>query len=563
MIRFIRDPQPPYTAYKAGMVRDLGTTLEALFKASGDAVDYTAAEPVFPPPSVIGGAAESPRRMLSDSQAGSAQALVLGAVNSTTAIRLAREARVASWEKGPLIVAPAYELTPTAYLTGDVRRLASGRHIVCSVAGTSAGAEPTMVFDGRPVTDGTVTWLLTEIVKTASDAGAPTVSYAATAAAAGLTTTLFASGATALSSYAGIRGAKAVNRTSTYVGAYAFANGPAAGSGNATANATTAAPAGPGLSGDVFQVNLWALEIVVTDVKFGFVLHNSTGVNYCIEVDGQLLEANPTRHDGTGNKVIVLDFNGVCKRRVVRLVGIDIGLLCKGVALTSQGYFEVPPASVDSMIYFGDSIGSTVTPTTVASLPGGGHLGFWLERYLGITELILANVGGSGYVSQNANTYNIPNLLANANNAAILPTYNARHVLIAAGFNDRGGDRAATLSAALSTWRAARVMFPTAKITVLDGYPAGSGPDANAISLSADLATQFAVWNDPNSRYIQTVGASAATAWIQGTGLTSNAVTAGNSSLFSGDANHPGPAGCRYYAQRISAAMRTAWGNDF
>jgi hypothetical protein len=41
MIRFIRDPQPPYTAYKQGMVRDLGAALEATLIASGDAVSYT------------------------------------------------------------------------------------------------------------------------------------------------------------------------------------------------------------------------------------------------------------------------------------------------------------------------------------------------------------------------------------------------------------------------------------------------------------------------------------------------------------------------------------------
>ena len=50
MIRFTRDPQPPYTQYKQGMVRDLGASLEAIFIASLDAVLVTPPNLVFPPP---------------------------------------------------------------------------------------------------------------------------------------------------------------------------------------------------------------------------------------------------------------------------------------------------------------------------------------------------------------------------------------------------------------------------------------------------------------------------------------------------------------------------------
>lgn len=52
MIRFTRDPQPPHSAFKKGMIRDLGASLEALFVGQQDAVAHTPAADLFPPPRV-------------------------------------------------------------------------------------------------------------------------------------------------------------------------------------------------------------------------------------------------------------------------------------------------------------------------------------------------------------------------------------------------------------------------------------------------------------------------------------------------------------------------------
>lgn len=63
MIRFIRDAQPPNTQFKQGMVRDLGSVLNASFIASGDAVDAVEPDRAFPPAQRLlpaGVAAESP-----------------------------------------------------------------------------------------------------------------------------------------------------------------------------------------------------------------------------------------------------------------------------------------------------------------------------------------------------------------------------------------------------------------------------------------------------------------------------------------------------------------------
>lgn len=85
MIRFIRDPQPPYTQFKQGMVRDLGTVLEASFISSGDAVAYTEADAVFPPSKQLvapGGSRDDPVRGFTAAKQAAIDALVSGAGKS-------------------------------------------------------------------------------------------------------------------------------------------------------------------------------------------------------------------------------------------------------------------------------------------------------------------------------------------------------------------------------------------------------------------------------------------------------------------------------------------------
>ena len=81
MIRFIRDPQPPYTQYKQGMVRDLGASLETIFIASGDAVASIATNLAFPPPAELfapGTARSDPRVGFTGDEASGIRALVSG-----------------------------------------------------------------------------------------------------------------------------------------------------------------------------------------------------------------------------------------------------------------------------------------------------------------------------------------------------------------------------------------------------------------------------------------------------------------------------------------------------
>lgn len=95
MIRFTRDPQPPYTQYKQGMVRDLGASLEAIFIASLDAVLVTPPNMVFPPPKVLlpaGQMYESPTLALTTAQTAALLALLAGVGGGAAAVTVANQA---------------------------------------------------------------------------------------------------------------------------------------------------------------------------------------------------------------------------------------------------------------------------------------------------------------------------------------------------------------------------------------------------------------------------------------------------------------------------------------
>jgi lysophospholipase L1-like esterase len=470
------------------------------------------------------------------------------------AVANARVSRIAAFAKGPAVVAPAIAGSATPYAVDQVVRLSNGVHLACTAAGTSSGTAPVpsaTVTDGRPITDGSVTWYMNGTTKTASDADAPTVSSAASAAAAGLTASFFCSGSSPPVNVR-VRGAQPVNVANTYVGCFTFASGATAMGGNATGLANTA-----GYSGDSFTTSLYEYETDVIDHKFGVIFHNGVQ-RVLIEVDDQPLVADLPAPSGSSGNVVVFDYSGSIKKRRVKVVVLaGISQNVRGIALTSQGSLLQPEASTDTLMVFGDSFFDTAPPGTQAC----GHLGHFLKRALGVQEIVLCNVGGTGYIAaQTANSYNLPSVITNANNRVLFSLYNPSHILINAGLNDSGSSVAAIKAAALTTWQAARSQFPSAKITIGDSWSAATGPNATMLAIASGLADQFAVWGDANARFITPVSTSASTAYIQGTTNAGQALGAGSSGIYtSTDGTHPSPAGARYLATRLAGAINAAW----
>lgn len=476
-----------------------------------------------------------------------------------------RAARIAAYASGPLVAGPAWRAGESVGLDA-VRRLDSGHHIVYTAAGTTGGAAPVIgstAYDGRPIADGSAVAYVTGRTLVATRPGAPVVGSAASPNAAGLIETRFAQGDFRLPRLSAVQGCRSISTGFSFIGHYCFANGPAAGSGNATAIA--AGPFGAGMpAAYAYHANSWEEEFVVTGDRFGLVFANSAS-SIQVEIDGVPVQAAPVRSSGAEGWTATFDYQGVSRRRTVRVVSAagSVAPTLRGVALTAQGAVEAGTTSNDQLLVLGDSINVSVVPATEA---GAQMLSYWLQRHLGFGAVVNMAVGGSGYVSQNPNTYNLPALLANPANRSLLAGYapNIRHVVVGAGFNDRFRPAAEVQAAALSTWRALRSLLPDAKISITDGWSGSSGPDANALATSAAIAQAFVQWGDPQSRLIRSVGTSAATAYVHGTGHAGLPITSGNSSFYtSTDAVHPSPAGARYLARRLADDIGAAWGGAY
>ena len=481
------------------------------------------------------------------------------------AVSATRAARIAAYASGPLVAAAPW-IPGEAVPSEAVRRLSGGAHLFYSAAGTTGSVQPvpgSTAIDGRPIADGTATAYLNGRTLAASLPGAPSVGAATSAAAVGLHEVGFPMGDYTQTAYASVHDCKSISVGTAYIGHYCYANGTAAGSGNATAYA--AGQYGAGLpSAYSYHANSWAEEFVVTDSLFGLVFFNSsTPVN--VEIDGVQVQGGPTTSSGTPGWTLTFDYHGVVQRRTVRVVSATgaIAPTLRSVALSASGRVEAGVAPADQVLVLGDSINATVVPTSEA---GGQMMSYWLQRYLGFDGAINMAVGGSGYVSANPNTFNLPDLLANPANQALLAGYapSITHVVIGAGFNDRFTPVATVQARALVAWRALRQLLPNAKITITDGWSGSSGPDAQALAMAAALSSAYAQWGDANSRLVHSIGTSAATAYISGTGNAGVPVTTGNSSVYtSTDGVHPTPAGARYLARRLADDITAAWGGAY
>lgn len=473
----------------------------------------------------------------------------------------AREARIAAFASGPLVAGTPWR-AGEAVSVDTVRRLASGHHLVYSGAGTTGAGAPVLgsgTADGRPIADGSAVAYVNGYQRTASLAGAPAIGTAASPAALGWTETRFAQGDGQPVRLTAVQGCRSISTGTSHVGHFCFANGPAAGSGNATAIAS--GPYGAGLSAAyAYHANAWEEEFAISGDRFGLVFANSASpVN--VEVDGVPVFAAPVRSSGAEGWTLSFDYAGVSRQRRVRVVSAtgSVAPALRGVALPAGAKVEAGAVSDDQLLVLGDSINVTVLPISEA---GAQSMTYWLQRRLGFGGTYSLAVGGSGYVSQNTNTFNLPNLLANPVNRSLIAGYapTVRHVLIGAGFNDRFRPVAEVQAAALSTWRAVRTLLPDARISITDGWSGSSGPDAQALALARALADSFVQWGDPNARLIRSIGSSTATAYVNGTGHAGLPLSSGNSSSFTSvDAVHPSPAGARHIAQRLADDIQAAW----
>ena len=344
-------------------------------------------------------------------------------LNQVNNIPATRAARIAAWAAGPIIVAPA-RVNGATYVAGESVRLADGTHLTCTVGGVAGGAEPTGYFDGRPITDGAVTWYASGWKKTASDADAPTVTYSVSAAAAGLTTTKFATG-TGPVQFLSSADVVPFNRTSgAYIAAVGYSGGSAAYAGNATGDVAAGSSLPVAISGESFGFAQYDFDFYVNDSKFMLVMHMATQ-RIQVLIDGKPCFGSLPLQTGVNGSGLVFDFNGVHKNRRITICAVAAPLTPAGVALTAQGSLSAVPPTSDVMLLLGDSFCATIVPNVA-----DGHMGTYMKRYLGLGGMVNAGVGGSGYIAKVANSYNVAEVIASPSNRTLFDYLKPTHVFI-------------------------------------------------------------------------------------------------------------------------------------
>ena len=480
------------------------------------------------------------------------------------AINAQRASRIAKFNLGAAIAAPAWAASSTV-VAGQCVTVPTGQVISYTTGGVVSGAAPAYSktqLSGRSIADGAATaYGVYQQNATTNPTPAPTMTLFASAAAAGLTETLLHSGAVAdprVICFGGIGSAAGFQNANAPI---AFANGV---NGVATGNATASGTQLGYPSTYVYNCFETALEFYVTDSVVALTFVGSTSYQ-SIDIDDQLMHAAPMLLNGTAGQCLVFDFAGVTKRRKVCINGnTPTGSnALRGVALSTTGTIEPSDTVNDQMLLLGDSILGTISAP--ALLQPISYIGSLLKKYLGLAGTINCSVGGTGYISQGASgAYNCLGILSNPVNQQIFPLMAPSHVLIAQGYNDIGQPLANEQAAALAVWQATRALFPSAKISITDGFNGATGPSAAALNQAVALRSQFALWADPNSRMIQSIGASASTAWQSGTSSNAGAIAAGNSCWTVGsDTIHPTPIGCDYLARRMASAISSAWNGAY
>ena len=488
----------------------------------------------------------------------------LAAAPAVISIAQQRAKRIAAFNLGAAIAAPAWVASATV-VAGQCVTVPTGQVISYTTGGVVSGTAPAYSktqLSGRSIADGAATaYGAYQQNAVLSPSPAPTMTLFASAAAAGLTETLLHSGASAdarVTCFGGINSAAGFQNANA---PFSFANGVlTVATGNATASGTQAGYS----AAYVYNSFETALEFFITDSVVAITFVGSTSYQ-SIDIDDQLMNAAPQLLNGTSGQCLVFDFAGVTKRRKVCINGnTPTGSnALRGVGLSTTGTIEPTDTLNDQMLLLGDSILGTISAP--ALLQPISYVGTLLKKYLGLAGTINCSVGGTGYISPGSSgAYNCQGILSNPVNQQIFPLMNPGHVLIAQGYNDIGQPLAAEKAAALGVWQQARALFPAAKISITDGFNGATGPSANALSQAAALLQAFTAWGDPNSRFIQSIGASAATAWQSGTSSNAGAVAAGNSCWTVGtDTIHPTPMGCDYLARRLAGQISLSWNGAY
>lgn len=481
-----------------------------------------------------------------------------------------RQNRISSYRSSPKNVAPIWT-TATAVVVGQTFRLSNGQHITYTTAGNTGAAEPTGYYLGRSINDGTAVAYASEWIKSASDTDAPTVTYAANWAATGLSQqkTLFqAANQQVPTNVISEDGLPFNINSGGGCSNFAGAIGPTPNSITTLVSGSAGSPSFlSGILTEGLAASAFEYDTYICDNKFSLAVGGNT-FNLVILIDGVVTQGDTFKNVFGSDNNIVFDFKGVTKWRRVQLYQGFGGAYLKYIGLSQQGRCVTPTPVGDVALLIADSYGDTFSPNANNMFTG---LGMALKRRLGLSGLITLASGGCGYVNNNGGAgYTGLQILNSPVNQALFANStahkNIKNVIFHMGGNDKNNDRVAAADAALLTWKRARAIWPTAKITAVDSFSAATGPDANNLDWSAKLQAKALEFNDPNFRLVKIVGTDATTAIIYGTGRDGVALGAGTgnaSFCISTDNTHPSPNGVNVTSDFISNDIQSQYAQEY
>ena len=423
----------------------------------------------------------------------------------------------------PIINAPFTSLVAwqptTAYARGVIVSN-GGNAYICYTSGTSGGSGPSGT-GANGIVDGTVTWFYYGVV---TETRPLTPSFVtAGSVPADLTKGYTIATATQFSFSGGV----------PFVilpGWYSFP-------------AVTASPgnAGPGNN------NAVSVTFMTDAPRFAI---GSAFYPIRIIVDGSYVDLSNLNPTGL---VQLIDFTAVGGRKA-RKITIE-----SGFAFRFQGVY-VTPADTVWAINTDDKVKVAVVGDSYTS--GGNSFPIaprtdWpsqVGHYLGWSDVWNLGAGGTGYITQTANSPNFAGRIAD------VVVANPDVVIVAGGYNDSSSPASSVqnaVTAYCSQLRAA--LTPTTPI-IVTGIASVKGPDANTIATEYAIQAGAAALNDPFIYFIP-ISTDSKGAWLTGTGNVTAPKGAGagsgNADVYvSSDTVHPTQSGINYLAFRLAVAIR-------
>lgn len=275
---------------------------------------------------------------------------------------------------------------------------------------------------------------------------------------------------------------------------------------------------------------------------------------YQVFIDGAPVTLNPVV--GNGQQYLTIVFPSAARARLVEVMT----RASPGSVYVAKPYrvWKPAPKPAPKILVMGDSYAMS-TVYDAAGVATAGEFGIYhrMRADLGVVNMGVDGVGGTGYIKQNAGGLGGPNNNYADRLSSALALEPDVLVIHGGGANDLldGQTNAAIIAAATAVFEDARAALPNAKLVFVEGFsppvftPGTYNP--NYIAIRAGVQANLM---DTGVYYIDVATTDP---WLSGTGYFGATNGTGNSDIYIGpDGVHLMAAGCDYLRSRMADRLR-------